>query len=163
MHSIFSLHPWLFSVIGSLLELGKGKVKVKSGSVFFLWFWALGWGIWRAWGWSCCPCSVGDSLCFPGSQLKDLQWVMPSSCLFIVFCFLRQEAGLELPTSEDDLELLSPLPSLSQCCDDRNWPLCSACPELLAAFSFLCGYSPISRTLTLSLEIGIKLLSICVF
>lgn len=93
----------------------------------------------------------------------DLQCVKSSSCLFIGFCFLRQEAGLELPMSEDDLELLSPLLPPSQCYNDRNWLLCSACPELLATFSFPCGYSPISRTLTLSLEIGIKLLSICVF
>lgn len=84
----------------------------------------------------------------------DLPCVKPSSCLFIGFCFLRQE---------DDLELLSPLLPPSQSYNDRNWLPCSACPELLATFSFLCGYSPISRTLTLSLEIGIKLLSICVF
>lgn len=53
---------------------------------------------------------MGDNLGLPGSQLMGLQCVKPSSCLFIGFCFLRQEAGLELPMSEDDLELLSPWP-----------------------------------------------------
>lgn len=132
--SLFTLGYLLLSV--AFLELGETKVKVKPGSVSFLFFWALDWGIWRARGWSCCPCSVGDNLCFPCSQLMDRQLFLSSFCLFIGFCFLRQEAGLELPTSEDDLELLSLLFPLPNVAIIGTGSLCSACPELLAALLF---------------------------